>query len=371
MILKTNVQELVEGLGIATRALAARPARPILDGVLLDASEDSVVLTCSDGSMTIESTVPAQVKEPGRVVLPGRILAELTRKMPGGELSVRVSDSGRAQIQCMSSKSSLSAMKAEEYPESPETVAKMTLTVDQARLRSMISRVVFSISTDESRQLLTGCLLEVMPDEMRIVALDGFRLAMQIEHRSFELPKDSGAFRAVIPGRVMNELSRVLPDEEGECTLTFDKNHMTATFGRTKISTVLLAGEYIDYRRILPQSFETKALVNRAEMQNAIDRASLMAREGKNNLIRMTFDQEILTIASNAEMGDVHEEMTALIQGSRVEIAFNAKYLNDVIRSVQDDELCLCFNSSVSPCVVVPREGDAYLYLILPVRVFQ
>ncbi|MBQ2642128.1 MAG: DNA polymerase III subunit beta [Clostridia bacterium] len=371
MNIKTNVQELMEGLGIATRALASRPARPILDGVLIDASEDSMVLTCSDGSMTIESTVPAEVKEPGRVVLPGRIFAELTRKLPGGEMSIRVSDTGRAQIQCLSSKSSLSGLTAEDYPETPETVAKMTLRIDQAKLRGMISRVVFSISSDESRQLLTGCLLEVMPDEMRIVALDGFRLAMQVDRQAFALPAAGGTFRAVIPGRVMNELSRILPDEEGECVLTFDQNHMTAAFGSTKISTVLLAGEYIDYRRILPQSFETRALVNRTEMQNAIDRASLMAREGKNNLIRMTFDQDTLTINSNAELGDVHEEMSALIQGSRIEIAFNAKYISDVMRSVQDDELCMCFNSSVSPCVVVPREGDAYLYLILPVRIFQ
>lgn len=371
MIFRTNVQELMDGLGIATRALAARPARPILDGVLIDAGDDAVMLTCSDGSMTIESTVPAQVKEPGRTVLPGRIFGELTRKLPGGEVSVKVSDSGRAQIQCLSSKSSLSALSAADYPETPATEAKMSLRIDQARLKAMISRVVFSISTDESRMLLTGCLLEVMPDEMRIVALDGFRLAMQIDRQAFSLPAGKGVFRAVIPGRVMNELSRVLPDAEGECVLTFDQSHMTAEFGKTRISTVLLAGEYIDYRRILPQTFETRALVNREEMQNAIDRASLMAREGKNNLIRMTFDGESLTIASNAELGDVHEEMAAMIQGSRVEIAFNAKYLSDVIRSVQEDEICMCFNSSVSPCVVVPKEGDAFLYLILPVRVFQ
>ena len=188
MNIRMNVQELVEGLGIAARALPSRAARPIMDGVLLDASEDGVMLTCTDGSMTIESTVPAQVKEPGRVVLPGKIFSELTRKLPGGEVTLKTGDSGRAQIQCLSSKSSLSALPADEFPETPETAARMTLRIDQARLREMISRVVFSISTDESRQLLTGCLLEVMPDEMRIVALDGFRLAMQVDRQAFGVP---------------------------------------------------------------------------------------------------------------------------------------------------------------------------------------
>lgn len=371
MIFKTNVQDLMDGLGITTRALAARPARPILEGVMIDAEDDAVMLTCSDGSMTIESTVSAQVKEPGRTVLPGRLFGELTRKLPGGEVNVKVSDTGRAQIQCLSSRSSLSALSAADYPESPSMTPTMSLRIDQAVLKAMIARVVFSISTDESRQLLTGCLVEVMPDEMRIVALDGFRLAMQISRQAFALPKGKEVFRAVVPGRVMNELSRILPDSEGDCVLSFDKTHMTAEFEKTRISSVLLAGEYIDYRRILPQAFETRALVNRAEMQNAIDRASLMAREGKNNLIRMRFDQESLTISSNAELGDVREEMTAAVNGAPLEIAFNAKYINDVIRNVSDDEICMKFNTNVSPCVIVPKEGTDYLYLVLPVRMFQ
>jgi DNA polymerase-3 subunit beta len=238
------------------------------------------------------------------------------------------------------------------------------------KLREMISRVVFAIATDESRQILTGCLLEVTQAEARMVALDGFRLAMQKTFQPFQLPEGQDTLKAVIPGRVLNELSKILADEDEFCTMLIDRTRMQASFGKTKLSTVLLAGEYIDYRRILPPSFKTVVKAERVGVQNAIDRASLMAREGKNNLIRMSFSGDTLAITSNAELGDVLEELDCQLSGDPVEIAFNAKYITDVIRNITDDELCMHFNSNVSPCVVSPMEGDGYLYLILPVRVF-
>ena len=216
----------------------------------------------------------------------------------------------------------------------------------------MISRVVFAITTEDNRQILTGCLLEVEPTEARLVALDGFRLAIQKAVMPYELPGGKENVRVVFPGRVLNEMSKVLGDTDEYCTLVFDQSRMTASFGTTTLSTVLLTGEYIDYRKILPASFRTTALADRVGVQNAIDRASLMAREGKNNLIRMSFS------------GDT------LLTGDPIEIAFNAKYITDVIRNITDEKLCMRFNSNVSPCVIAPQEGEDYLYLILPVRVF-
>ncbi len=365
-----NVQDLLEGLNTVTRALAARPAKPILEGVLLDAEGDTLTLTCSDGSLTIETHIYAEIREEGRTVLPGKIFTELARKLPGGEVTIKVGDNHAASIRCMSSKSNLAGMNPMEYPDMSEVTQGVKVTIPQKILKEMISRVVFSIATDESRQILTGCLLEVTPSEARLVALDGFRLAIQKVFQPFELPEGTELLKAIIPGRVLNELSKILADEDEFCTLLMDKSRMEATFGSTKLTTVLLAGEYIDYRKILPLSFKTTAKADRAQVQNAIDRASLMAREGKNNLIRMAFSEETLAITSNAELGDVHEEMAARLEGDPLEIAFNAKYITDVIRNITDDDLCMFFNSSVSPCVVKPMEGERYLYLILPVRVF-
>ena len=366
-----NVQELLEGLNTVTRALAARPPKQILEGVLIEADEEGITLTCSDGSLTIETALCADVREEGRAVLPGKLFTELCRKLPGGEVTIKVGDNHMAAIRCMSFKSNLAGMNPVEYPEMATVDAGTTVTLAQKELREMISRVVFAIATDESRQILTGCLLEVTAQEARLVALDGFRLAIQKVMKDFYLPAGVETLKAVIPGRVLNELSKILAEDEEECVLLIDKTRMQARFGNTKLSTVLLAGEYIDYRRILPASFKTVVKADRVGVQSAIDRASLMAREGKNNLIRMSMTGDTLAITSNAELGDVLEELDATLSGDPIEIAFNAKYITDVIRNITDDELCMHFNSNVSPCVVTPIDRDQYLYLILPVRVFS
>ena len=371
MHITMNAQDLLDGLNTVTRALAARHAKQILEGVLVEADSEGINLTCSDGSLSIESLLTGDVKEPGRVVLPGKLFTELVRKLPGGNVTVKVGDDHAAHIHCMSSKSKLAGMNPADYPEMGDVDKGVNVSIPQKQLREMISRVVFAIATDESRQILTGCLLEVTADEARMVALDGFRLAMQKVYQPFELPEGTENLKAVIPGRVLGELSRILADEDEFCRMLIDKTRMQAFFGNTKLSTVLLAGEYIDYRRILPPSFKTTVTANRDEVQNAIDRASLMAREGKNNLIRMAFSADTMAITSNAELGDVHEELDARLDGDPLDIAFNAKYITDVIRNITDDELCMHFNSNVSPCIVKPREGDQFLYLILPVRVFN
>ena len=366
-----NNQDLLEGLNTVTRALAARPAKQILDGVLIVAEDQRIVLTCSDGSLSIEYTNAANVKEEGQAVLPGRIFSELIRKMPGGDTEISVTNDRSASIRCQKAKSNLAIMSAAEYPEISGMRSSNAIKIPQKKFKDMISHVSFAIATDESRQILTGCLMEISRNEARLVALDGFRLAMQKVFQPFDLPENMDIMKAIIPGKVINELARILPEDDAFCTLNFDQGRMQCTFGNIRLRSVLLAGEYIDYRRILPTDFRTKVRADRMTVSDAIDRASLMAREGKNNLIRMKFRDHVLQISSNAEMGDVEEEMEADLQGEPIDIAFNSRYIVDVIRNVDGEELFMNFNSSVSPCVVMPPSGEDYIYLILPVRVFQ
>ena len=371
MIFSMNSQDLLEGLNTVTRALSARHAKQILEGILISAEGNRVQMTCSDGSLVIECTNDASIQEEGQTVLPGKLFTELIRKMPNGMVSVSVPDNRTATIRCMKNRSNLAVMNADEYPEITALQTGSAVKIPQSKLRDMISHVVFAIATDESRQILTGSLLEVSRTEARLVALDGFRLAMQKVFQPFELPEGVDVVKAIIPGKVLNELSRILPDDDAFCTMLFDKNRMQCNFGNIRLCCGLLSGEYIDYRRILPSDFKTQARANRIAVQDAIDRASLMAREGKNNLIKMSFRDGVLKITSNAELGDVEEEMDASLNGDPIDIAFNARYITDVIRNVDEDFLCMKFNTNVSPCVVVPESGDEFIYLILPVRVFQ
>lgn len=241
----------------------------------------------------------------------------------------------------------------------------------QKRLRDMISKVTFAIALQESRQALTGCLMEVTSDELRLVGLDGFRLALQRMHDQFVLPDGVDKVTAIIPGRVMNEIAHIMEDDDGMATFHLDSTHLMAVMGDTTLVTSLLAGEYINYRQILPTSWLTRVTVKRRELQDAIERASLMAKEGKNNLIRMKATQDNLKITSMSELGDVLEDLDAHLEGEDIEIAFNARYISDVIKNVDEECCTLCMNTNVSPCVISPLEGDSYLYLVLPVRVYN
>lgn len=371
MIFSMNSQDLLEGLNTVTRALAPRPAKQILEGVMISAGQDRIIMVCSDGSLTIEYTNSASVQEEGQVVLPGRIFAEMIRKMPNGMVTISAKDSRSAIIRCMKNRSSLAVMNPEEYPEINPLKNGINIKIQQNKLKEMIGHVAFAVATDESRQILTGSLLEVNRSEARLIALDGFRLAMYKLFQPFELPDNTAVVSAVIPGKVLNELTKILPEDEAFCNLLLDQGKMQVSFGNIRLSTVLLAGEYIDYRRILPSEFKTEVITEKSSVLDAIERASLMAREGKNNLIKMSFRENTLKITSNAELGDVEEETEASLNGENIDIAFNARYLIDVIRNVPEDHLCMKFNSSVSPCVVVPQNGEDFMYLILPVRVFQ
>ena len=371
MIFSIDQQDFLEGLNTVSRALAARPAKQILEGILISAEDNRLTMTCSDGSFSIEYTNAANVAEEGETVLPGKLLTELIRKLPGGMVTVTIQNNRLANIRCQRTRSNISVMNPAEYPDMPELQSGTDIRIPQNRLKDMISHVMFAMATDETRQILTGCLLEVSRTEARLVALDGFRLALQKVFQPFDLPNGMDMMKAIIPGKVITELSRILPDDEAFCSLLIEGGRMQASFGNIRLTTVLLSGEFIDYRRIVSMDFTSEARANRLAVLDAIDRASLMAREGKNNLIKMSFRPDVLKITSNAEMGDVEEEVEASLNGENVDIAFNAKYIIDMIRNVSGDDLFMKFKSNVSPCIVTPQSGDEFLYLILPVRVFQ
>ena len=358
MKFECSAQELIN----ATRALSPRPAMQILEGVLLSAQEDEVELMCSDGSLSIKSRVKASVSDPGQVVLPGRLLTEIVRKLPEGTVHFSMNDRMVVTIRCCQSRSTITGMSPADFPQMKDLTNTHALHFPQKRLRDMISKVTFAIALQESRQALTGCLMEVTSDELRLVGLDGFRLV---------LPDGVDKVTAIIPGRVMNEIAHIMEDDDGMATFHLDSTHLMAVMGDTTLVTSLLAGEYINYRQILPTSWLTRVTVKRRELQDAIERASLMAKEGKNNLIRMKATQDNLKITSMSELGDVLEDLDAHLEGEDIEIAFNARYISDVIKNVDEECCTLCMNTNVSPCVISPLEGDSYLYLVLPVRVYN
>jgi len=374
MHFRVQTDEMNHGLGMVTRAIAARPVKQVYDGVLIETLDDALMLTCTDGEISIKATVSAIVEEDGCALLPAKLFAEMMRKQPAGEVDVRVDERRRALIRSRGSNASIACMAAEDFPDIRDVSGENQVNLPCNRFRDAVGKVLFAVSTDESRKILTGVLMEVYENETLMVGVDGFRLALQRIEAENRLPASAtkGVIHAVVPGRILGEVSKMLPDTDDEAHIVFNSSHIMYSFGAVRVYATLLTGEFIDYRKILPSSWTTEIMVMRSLFSDAIDRCSLMAREGKNNLIYLQLLSDgRMEMTANAERGDVHEELDIGFEGNELSITFNARYLTDVIHNINGERICMCFNSNVSPCLIKPVEGNEFAFLVLPVRQFH
>ena len=362
MKLTIQTADLRYALSVAGRALTGKPVRPIMEGILLRAKDGTATLTGTNGSITLRSAIPAMIDEEGETVLPGRLLSELARKLPGRDTTITL-DGPRAAIRSGASRTGLSVMAANEFPEPPEIVTKHTLTVKQGALKTAIAGTAYCVSTDDSRLLLTGVYLDAAQD-VRMVALDGFRMACAEVDATHD-----GDFAAVIPGKSMAELGRLMNYDNQSCEVRFDGHMMVASNGSDTLYTTLLAGEYVDYKKIIPNGFATSTLVNRSDLLAAIDRASVISRD--NSLVRLTVRDTSVTVASRDEIGQIEDTVDAVTTGPEIVIALNAHYMTDALKAMTDEDVTLNFNSPTTPCVILPKEGHSALNLVLPVRVAE
>lgn len=373
MHFRVQTDEMNYGLGMVIRAIAPRPVKQAYDGVMIETDEAGLILTCTDGEISIKARVNAIVDEEGCALLPAKLFAEMMRKQPAGEVDVRVDAQMRAAIRSRGSNTSMACMAAEDFPDIRDITAENHVSLPCRRLRDAIGRVQFAVSTDESRKILTGILMEVYPQQTLLVGLDGFRLALQRIAAENTLPPTGGKamLHIVVPGKVLGEVSKMLPDSDDNVEIVFNSSHAMYQFGNVKVYATLLTGEFIDYQKILPATWTTEVVVMRSMFSDAIDRCSLMAREGKNNMIYLKMLPEgRMELTANADRGDVHEELEIGIEGNELSIAFNARYLTDIIHNIDGERICMCFNSNVSPCMIKPVEGNEYTFLVLPVRIF-
>ncbi|MCR5809547.1 MAG: DNA polymerase III subunit beta [Clostridiales bacterium] len=369
MKFSVETNELNEALAVVTKALSPNVETPILKGIFVSTFGSELFLKCSDSSVQIETLIPAMVEEDGSLVLPGRLTADLVRRMKGQRIEFETGDNNSMKVETGRSRSSLQYFSAETYPQMDEVRSDITFNIKQNVFRSMIKQTAFCCAgEDEGKAILRGVLMEFTEEgELNLVALDGFRLAKRTEKVSVNGEKRN----AVVPARTMQDIANILSDTEDEITVTLSATHITVNMGTTKIKARLLKGEYINYRNILSKKSTSKVVINRAELLESLEIASLFSKETQNNLIKLDFDNEQLKISAKSETGSINESTPINLIGSPIEIAFNAKYLLDIIKAIDDDEIALSFNTSVTPCVAEPVHGDKFYYLVLPVRLMR
>lgn len=357
---------LLNGFLTVQKAVSSRTSLPILEGILIEAEDNKIKLMATDLEIGIESYIEGEIQEEGFVVLSSKIIVELIRKLPDASVEINVDENNKTWIHCASSEFVIQGQSGLDFPELPEVNNQHMIEIPQDLLKHMIRQTIFSVAVEETRPILTGALMEVKENQVNLVALDGYRLALR---RGKTVKAENYFISEVIPGRTLNEISKILMENEELVEISKMGNHILFQIGQTSIISRLLEGEFINYEQIIPEEYKTRVKISRHDLLDSCERAALLARQGKNNLIKMEINQDTLVITSNAEIGQVHEEIAIEPEGQELKIAFNSKYFIDVLRNIEDEEIFLEFTTSVSPCVIKPLEENYFTYLILPVRV--
>ena len=363
-----NQQKLSKALNTVSKAVSTRTTLPVIKGILIEADSDgTLTMTASDLDISIQKKINAEVHEPGSAVVVSKLFGDIIRKLPNEEIIIEKTEDSSILIKTNSSEFTVISLPVDEFPniKDNEDITN-TLTFDSEIFREMVKKTSFAASIDEAKGILVGILTEISRDKVSMVALYGFRLALASENMQ---SNEENSF--IISAKIMNEISKIVSDDDEEEDIRICLGSKKASFivGNTEIVLRLMEGEFIRYRDIIPSDSSIKVVIGRDILLESIERASLLAKEGKNNLIKMSIRNNLLTITSRSEEGNVREEIIMEKTGEDLEIGFNSKFVIDVLKVIEDDEIAMSFKTGTSPCVVRPVEGDRYEYLILPVRI--
>ena len=363
--------KLLKAVSSVAKAVAVRTTTPILEGILIQTNDNNdIKLTCYDQELGIEYIIKdCDVKEQGAIVVNATMFGEIIRKLPDADISIEVNNKNLLVIECESSLYKLATMNADEYPELPEFTIENTVTIEQNTLKEMITKTIFAISIEENRPIFTGCLFEIKNNVLNVVAVDGFRLAWK-QKQLTDSVKD---FSAVIPGRTLSEVNKIIADSLDIVKIGVSKNQALFEIENCKIVTRLLEGEFLNYSKVIPENWETRVRVNRALIMNCFDRISLISSSSiekeKKYPVKINVDTKGIKISCTNQTGDAKEELIVTTEGKELEAGFNPKYFLDVLRNIDDEEVYIDFGTAISPCIVrsVEEDGD-YKYMILPIR---
>ena len=369
---------LLAGLNDVMKAVSSKTTVPILTGIKIDVTNEGVSLTGSDQDITIQTFIPAEengeqimtITTTGSIVLQARMFNEIVRKLPTNEVEIEVTNGFATYIRSGKSEFHLIGQDAIEYPLLPEVSAEEQFTIPADLLKSIIRETVFAVATSESRPVLTGVNWNIQDGELICVATDSHRLARR-KTKLEQLP--SGVSSVVIPGKSLNELNKILGDSTNLVQVVMTNQQVLFKADNMLFFSRLLEGNYPDTSRLIPESYQTNVIINGKSLLQAIDRASLLAREDRNNVVRFeTLEGNAIEISSNSpEIGKVQEQIQVeSLEGETLKISFSAKYMMEALKAIDGQDVIIQFTGAMRPFILRSVHDDAILQLILPVRTY-
>ncbi len=362
-----NIQNLNKALQTVQKAIATKPTTPILSGIHIQTVENKVIIQANDLNMAIASTIDADIFEPGEIVVSGRMITELVRKLPGEAVLISNNkENNTIIIESGKSKNSLLAMNEEDYPKFPTFEEEKSIDIPDDKLKELIKKTIFACSNDEARPLFTGILIDVKDGKATFVGTNTHRLAI----KTLTIDTEE-TMNIIIPSKVLVEIARNLNgDAPSLVNIAMLNNQIRVSIDNTVIVSRLIEGKFPDYKRVIPPKFSIKTNVNTSELAGAVERVSLFSTESEYSIVKVSVSENELTInSSSPEVGTGHEIIPCTTEGNDLNVAFNSRYVLDILKNIDAENVTLSMNTSLSPVCVTSSEEEDYTYIVTPVRV--
>jgi DNA polymerase-3 subunit beta len=368
MIITCDKQQLQDALALAGRAVSSRTTNPILECVLLTAVKGvGLSIVGNDKEICIETAaISAEVEEAGSVALDAKLFTEIVRKISGDSIVIETDEKFNAVCKSGRSRLKIAGQSPDEFPmiSENELETKSRFKIRARLLKDMIRHTIFSVAVDQTKPILTGEKIEIKNNILEMVAIDMFRIA----YSSVDMDGDAQAM-AVVPGKALSELSRILPDNDDEIGFFFTQNKAVFEAAGFRLVSGLLAGDFIRYDQIYNEDFSTMLVVERVPFLNAFERAVLVASENRMLPVKLDIQDDDITISAQSDRGQVEDGVPCETEGKDLTIYFNPKYFIDVLRAIEEDRVVVKFNTQLSPCTVRGLDSErGFRYLIVPLR---
>lgn len=355
---------LLNGVQIVSKAVPSRTTMSILECILIDSTSGVIKLTANDMELGIETTIEGEIIEKGRIALDAKIFLEIVRKLPDNDISITTDENFKTVITCEKAKFNIIGKSGEDFSYLPEIEKNDFITISQFTLKEIIRQTIFSIADNDNNKLMTGELFEINDNELKVVSLDGHRISI----RKIQLRQAYASRKVVVPGKTLNEISKILSGEiESYVNIFFTDRHILFEFDQTMVVSRLIEGEYFNINQMLSAEYETKVTVNKKELLSSIDRATLLVKEGDKKPIIININDVSMELKINSAVGSMDEVIDVEKQGKDILIGFNPKFLIDALRVIDDEELTIHLVNPKAPCFIKDEE-EKYIYLILPVN---
>ena len=367
MKIELKKQDLVRQINIALKAVPNKASMDILQCIAINALEDEIKFTTNNLELGIEIIMKGKVIEPGSIAINAKILSDIIRKLPDDLVVISTDINLKTTIQSGEVEFSLTCRSAESFPILPVIVPENEVSLSQSTLKEMIQQTAFSISENQNRIIMTGELLEIYDNYLRLVSMDGYRLS----ERKIKLKQDCKNVKIIIPGKSLIEIGKILSDDlEDSVIIQVTQKHILFQFESTKIVTRLIDGDFFTVNKMITNEYSTKISVHKQVLLESIDRAILLVAENEKSPIILNVEGEMLKINADSAIGSLNEKISIYKEGKDVRIGFNPKYLYEVLRAIDEERIELYFNSSRTPCIIRDQE-ETYIYLVSPVALID